>query len=169
MNLAPEKKIDEDMVRYFVWAIWNFFSRTTKIDPEVEVPYLLDSLDHDDYTGVIAVAGSQQGKVYFSLSDDLLTELMDKHYSQGFEGSLDALDAEQDEALRIDTTGEIANVIAGNVRNFLGESFLISTPVVLRQSGERIVPLPQSLSVVFPIRWSTHLCHLVVSFRASAG
>ena len=167
MTLAPEKKIDEDMVRYFVWAIWNFFSRTTNIDPEVEAPYLLTNLPHNDFTGVIAVAGSQHGKVSFTLGNDLLTVLMDDHYAKGFESSLQELDEDEEEKLRVDATGEMANVIAGNVRNFLGENFLISTPVVLRRGGELIDPLSDSVSVVFPIRWQEHLCHLVVSLRGA--
>lgn len=165
MTLAPEKKIDEDMVRYFVWAIWNFFARTTNVDPEVEAPYLLRDLEHNDFTGVIAVAGSQHGKVSFTVGNELLSVLMKDHYAQGFGSDVIDLTPDQDEELRIDTTGEMANVIAGNVRNFLGENFLISTPVVLRHKGEVIAPLDDSVSVVFPIRWQDHLCHLVVSLR----
>lgn len=165
MSNNSESKIDEDMVRYFVWAVWNFFSKTSKIDPEVEAPYLLHNFAHNDYTGVIGVSGSQQGAVYFTMPRALLIDLYENHYAQSLGEALEAANEEDLDLLLSDSAGEMANTVSGNVRNFLGENFLISTPVVFKSGGNPLVIPKNCTGIVLPIKWSDHLCHLIVGLR----
>ncbi len=165
MNTVAERKIDEDMVRYFVWSIWNFFSKTAQIDPEIEAPYLLTSFNHSDYTGVIGVSGSQQGAVYFTMSRDLLLDLYENHYAKSLGETLEAADEQELDILLADSAGEMANTVSGNVRNFLGENFLISTPVVIKSAGNQLSLPEECTGIILPIKWHNHVCHLVVGLR----
>ena len=164
---AEQQRIDEDMVRYFVWAIWNFFSKTSNIDPDVEAPYLLKDFSHNDYTGVIGISGSQQGAVYFTMGRDLLIDLYNNHYAKSLGDFLDEGNREEFDALLADSAGEMANTVSGNVRNFLGGNFLISTPAVFRSPDTPLFLPKENLGIVFPIKWKEHLCHIVVSLKPS--
>lgn len=165
MSNIAERKIDEEMVRYFVWSVWNFFSTTSRVEPQVEAPYLLASFSHNDFTGVIGVSGSQQGSVYITMSRALLAELYQDHYAATLGAELGASDEAELEDLLTDLAGEIANTISGNVRNFLGENFLISTPVVFQNSGTSLSLPPDCPGIVLPIRWESHTCHLIVGLK----
>jgi len=167
MTNATDNRIDEDMVRYFVWAIWNFFSRVTSVDPEVEAPYLLSKLRHNDYTGAIGVSGNQHGAVYFTMGRPLLVDLYKNHYGKSVGDDLEDLEEHELEELLEDSAGEMANTVSGNVRNFLGEDFLISTPIVVKSQGDPLSMPQNSVSIVFPIKWSEHVCHLVVSLKTN--
>ena len=72
--------IDEDTIRFFVWSVWNFFQSSTKVEPVVGTPYLFDSFEHDDYTGIIGVSGNQRGAVYFTMCQELLDSVLVKNY-----------------------------------------------------------------------------------------
>ena len=157
-----ENKIDEDMVRYFIWAIWNFFSTTTGSDPESGTPYLVDELRYHDYTGVIGISGSQKGAVYVTMNADLIEHLLENYHS-----NLEYEDEQDREMIRADMAGEIANTIAGNVRSFLGKGFLISVPVVFRSPGE-IMHLAKGVpGIALPIKWNNFSCVLVVACKTS--
>jgi len=134
MSSVTGKAIDEDMVRSFVWGIGNFFSKTSRDEAEVEAPYLLNNLVHNDFTGVIGVSGDQQGAVYFTVPRALLIDLYGNQYSASLGADFDGLSESEYNELLADSAGEMANTVSGNVRNFLGENFLISTPVVFTPS-----------------------------------
>ena len=158
-----ERRIDEDMVRYFIWAVANYFSITTSIDSDAGTPYLVDKLQYLDYTGVIGVSGNQKGAVYVTLDTDLVEHLLDEYYP-----NLKYTDEEDKEMIRADLTGEITNTIAGNVRNFLGEGFLISVPVVFRSPGETMHLQRGIPGIAFPISWNDYDCVLVVALETSS-
>lgn len=159
-----ERKIDEDMVRYFIWAVANYFTASTSIEPETSPPYLVDKLKYLDYTGVIGVSGNQKGAVYVSLEADLIEHLLDNHFP-----NLSYTDDEDKERMRADLAGELANTIAGNVRNYLGEGFLISVPVVFRSPGETMHLQKGIPGIAFPISWNNFQCVLVVALEVSEG
>jgi len=158
-----ERKIDEDMVRYFIWAVANYFSITTSIHADTGTPYLLDKLQYLDYTGVIGVSGNQKGAVYVSLNTDLTEHLLETYYPD-----LKYSNEEDKEMIRADLTGEITNTIAGNVRNYLGEGFLISVPVVFRSPGETMHLQKGIPGIAFPISWNNFNCVLVVALETSS-
>jgi len=151
--------IDEDTIRFFVWSVWNFFQSSTGVEPEVGTPYLFDSFDHDDYTGIIGVSGSQKGSVYITMEKRLLDDAMIIPYPH--------LDDEEGggitrEELRIDYAGEMANIISGNVRNYLGEQFLISVPVVVTAPGSDVHLTSGVKGIIFPVKWNNSTCHMIL-------
>ena len=154
--------IDEDTARFFVWAVWNFFTTSTNIEAQVGAPFLCEAYDHHDYTGIIGVSGNRKGTLFFTIGRDCMTELIERgcqHIKR------DTLDEETYEELVKDYTGEIANTVSGNVRNYLGEHFLISVPVVMAQPGEKIEPIGDQQGIVFPITWMEHNCSLILCFE----
>ncbi len=157
-----ERKIDEDIVRCFIWAVANYFSSATSIPPEIGTPFLVDSLKYYDYTGVIGISGNQKGAVYVTIEGGLVENLLDNHYS-----GLVYDDEADKEMIRADLAGEIANVISGNVRNFLGKGFLISVPVVFRSPGESIHLQRGIPGIAFPIAWNGFNCLLIVALEMS--
>jgi len=154
--------IDEDTVRFFIWSVWNFFQSTTKIEPVIEPPYLLDEFQHQDYTGIIGVSGSQKGTVNFTVSQDILDEVLVINYPELAEK---LFSEEELEEMRVDYAGEIANIVSGNARNYLGENFLISVPVVVTTPGEQIGLKGGSQGIVFPITWREKKCSLILNLE----
>lgn len=163
MNLLKEKKeFDEENVRTFIWSIWNFFKQTCNEDAEIGAPYLFENFKHSDYTGVIAVSGSEKGAVYWTMGKQMLSEVLSIQFSDIYNQGLD--DAKS-EWMRKDYAGEMANIVAGNARNYLGEQFLISTPVVLDQPESSVVLPERTTGLVLPVLWRKHTCHLILSFE----
>ena len=154
--------VDQDTVRFFVWSVFNFFKSTTEIEPEIGAPYLLDNFKHDDYTGVIGVSGSQKGAVYFTMGKALLDEILRISHPNLFKKEMTE---EFFEEIRMDYSGEMANVVSGNVRNYLGEQFLISIPVVVKALNSPMRIQGDVQGIVFPIQWSGHKCHLVLGLK----
>ncbi|MGJ8673465.1 chemotaxis protein CheX [Rubritalea sp.] len=160
----PHGGIDEDTIRFFVWSVWNFFQASTHQEPEVGTPYLFDKFEHDDYTGIIGVSGSQKGAVYFTMCREMLDSVLKINYPElEDENPTD----EQLEEMRADYAGEMTNIVSGNVRNYLGEQFLISVPVVVTAKGSDLHMQQSTHGIVFPVNWSGYRCHLILSLEAN--
>lgn len=154
--------IDEDTIRFFVWSVWNFFQASTHQEPEVGTPYLFDKFEHDDYTGIIGVSGSQKGAVYFTMCREMLDAVLKVNYPEIMD---EKPSAEQLEEMRVDYAGEMTNIVSGNVRNYLGEQFLISVPVVVTAKGTDLRMQQATHGIVFPVNWSGYRCHLILSLE----
>jgi len=152
--------IDQDTVRFFIWSVKKFFNVTTGIEAEVGAPYLLDNINYSSYAGVIGVSGSQRGAVYFNIEQKFLDEVLVVTYPE-LKDRQD-MSPEMMEDMRIDYTGEIANIISGNVRNYMGENFLISVPVVITSPGEAMKLPDVKQKIIFPINWEGHQCYLIL-------
>ncbi|WP_018970173.1 chemotaxis protein CheX [Rubritalea marina] len=157
--------IDEDTIRFFVWSVWNFFQSSTGIEPEVGTPYLFDSFDHDDYTGIIGVSGNQRGAVYFTMCRELLDSIISKNFP---ELEKEECSEEQYEEMRNDYAGEMTNIVSGNVRNYLGEQFLISVPVVVTAKDTAMRMTQSTHGIIFPVTWNGFRCHLILSLENNA-
>ena len=166
MDLLIDKKgFDEDNARFFIWSIWNFFKQSCNEEAEIGAPYLFDSFAHSDYTGVIAVSGSEKGALYWTMSKDLLSDVL----TTQFEGIYnEETEEDKGENMRQDYAGEMANIIAGNVRNYLGEHFLISTPVVIASPDSPIMLPDRTTGLVLPVVWRNHTCHLILSLETGS-
>lgn len=163
MQQNVEKEIfDEDTVRFFIWSVWNFFQQSTGEEAEVGTPYLFDEFEHEDYTGIIGVSGNQKGAVYFTMCRQLLNEVLSTQYPDNFD--MDRAEEEL-ETMRMDYAGEMANIVSGNVRNYLGEHFLISVPVVVTAPKTSITIPKRTSGLVFPVNWRGLRCHLVLSLE----
>ena len=164
MSADPNQIIDredlgEDTVRFFVWSVWSFFKNTSGIDPEIGTPYLFDGFKHSDYTGIIGVSGSQKGAVYVTMEKDLLEKAISYPYPDVVSGNFSENDMEE---MRIDYTGEIANIISGNARNYLGGQFLISVPVVITAPDTQMHIDNGSKGIIFPVHWNDSCCYIVL-------
>jgi len=155
---------DEDTVRFFIWSVWNFFKQSTDDEAEVGTPYLFDDFEHEDYTGIIGVSGNQKGAVYFTMCRQLLDEVLSTQYPEIYS---EDKSEEELELMRLDYSGEMANIVSGNVRNYLGEHFLISVPVVVTAPRTRITIPKRTAGLVFPVNWRGFRCHLVLSLEAN--
>jgi len=118
------KDIDEDVLRSFIWAVHNFFTISTKKEPEIEVPFLYEGMYHLDYTGAIGVSGNHKGAIYLTLGEDIVDRLFTNHQKRYFSNQETSVEELKEQ--KLDYTGEIINIISGNVRNYLGENFLNS-------------------------------------------
>ena len=158
----PHPLLDEDTIRFFVWSVWNFFTKSTHVEPENGTPYLFDKFENSDYTGIIGVSGVQKGVVYFTMPKGFIDALLEK---QGNGQILDGLTEEQIEETRVDFAGEITNMITGNVRNYLGEHFRISVPIVLSEPRTGIELAEESHGIVFPVQWNGFHCYLILNLE----
>jgi len=161
-NSLKIDQVDEDTIRFFIWSVWNFFNVTTEIPPEIGTPYLFNDFEHNDYTGIIGVSGNQKGAVHLTMSKEMVNEILSIRHSFIFDGGRDedAIDA-----LRADCLGEAANIISGNVRNYLGEQFLISTPVIVTAKGTPMRVYKGIEGIVFPVKWNNLSCDIVLCLK----
>jgi len=163
--LIEKKGFNEDNARFFIWSVWNFFKQACDEDAEIGAPYLSEDFHHSDYTGVISVSGSEKGAVFWTMSEDFLSNVLHTQFGGTYS---DETTEDRAELIRRDYAGEMANIVAGNVRNYLGENFLISTPAVIKSPGESIV-LPQNATgFVLPVMWRNFTCHLILGLEMVA-
>ncbi|MCB1906448.1 MAG: chemotaxis protein CheX [Rhodocyclaceae bacterium] len=146
--------MDEQQLRIFVAIIQHYFAQETGRPAEVGSPYLCDPLQLPvhDFTGVIGISGNRKGCVYFSSPREILREMLLRA------GETDVCDENL-----ADLAGEIANTISGNARREFGHEFLISVPVVVHGSDQRISVPKDVRAYVIPFRWHKIDASLVVS------
>jgi len=159
-----DQLIDEDTVRFFIWSASNFFKTTTNIEPEIGAPYLFDDFLHNDYTGIIGVSGSQKGAVYLTMGKKLLDEVLQITHPELVGESEESM-----QEMRMDYSGEMANIVSGNVRNYLGEQFLISVPVVVMVPNTVMKIQGEAKAIVFPINWGDNQCHMVLDLERNTS
>lgn len=144
----------EDIVRFFIWGIWRYYNTITREEPVVETPYLYNGTDDFlSHNGLIGISGSLKGAVIFSISPGQLKELA-AYYQESEPANPQFL---------LDLTGEISNTISGNVRQFLGENFIISTPKTSNKHAVSDLGFTSDMTFVFPITWRSHRSFLLVS------
>ena len=158
-QIIEREDLGEDTVRFFVWSVWSFFKNTSGADPEIGTPYLFDKFKHSDYTGVIGVSGSQKGAVYVTMEKGLLEKAIAFQYPDVINGNFNDADLEE---MRVDYAGEIANIISGNARNYLGRQFLISVPVVVTAPDTQMHIDNCTKGIIFPVHWNNTSCHIIL-------
>jgi chemotaxis protein CheX len=124
----------EQYIQPFINVCINVFKEFLGCDLVVERPYFIDSNSVDDWdiSAVIGLTGEARGAVVISMKQELALRLTDtltqsKHYS---------LDEEVADAI-----GEIINIIAGNAKKGLEESFrlVISLPTIIEGKKHSIM------------------------------
>ncbi len=146
---------DKDL-KVFVDGVTHYFSQMSDSPATVETPYLQENnaTFTSEYTGIIGISGRKKGCVYFTTPGKLLRHLLlniGEH-----DTSHDAL---------CDIVGEVANTLAGNARGYFGPEFMISVPVVLDGSPDRIKLPPDVRSFVIPVTWRTYESAVVISLE----
>lgn len=143
----------------FIEGVKRYFTHLDKSADELDfgVPYLIKNSEPlgKDYTGVIAVSGSNSGYVFFSAGRSMLSKIL-----------LNLGEPILHTDLMRDLVGEVANTIAGNARKSLGEEFHISPPKVLLGNIDTAMLASKRRSYVLPIRWKSNGAQLIISLEA---
>lgn len=126
----------------------NFYSNTPFIIQKEEGVgrYILE------FTAAITISGGYDGAVYVTLPRGMLEELVKEILGE----------CSGDEEL-VDMSGELVNTITGNLREKLGDEFVISVPMVIR--GQNVhIDLPKLASPIFmiPCRWRVYDFYICV-------
>lgn len=144
----------EETCATFINTVNNYFTKLTDNPSETGVPYLKEQYSTvlKDYTGMIGVSGNKRGFFYITSDKGLYEELI-----QEFVG----LDDPTNEDI-LDMSGELSNVVAGNLRETYGSEFMISIPIVFEGKPDNF-KFPGDLPVyVIPINWKNHQADVVV-------
>ncbi|MFY0685668.1 MAG: chemotaxis protein CheX [Cyclobacteriaceae bacterium] len=152
MNINREEF--EEACGVFIESVSTYFDHSTKQPADTGVPYLKDQANVPllEYTGAIAISGSNKGFIYISGERTLFKELISKVV--GF-------DDPTDEDI-LDMAGEVSNVVAGNLRETYGEHFMISVPTVFEGKPKRLKFQDKVNPYVIPINWKrTRACIVV--------
>lgn len=145
-------------ITYFLSVINDYFITISNTKPETGVPFLKedDKSIIQDMTGIIGISGLRKGAVFFTASKEMLLDL----YKEIF-----GVNENPDNIILADLVGEISNTISGNLRDFYGEHFLISVPIVcIGKETEIRIKIPKPVFVI-PIKWKNHTSYLVAGLE----
>ncbi len=152
--------LEHKYMEVFVDGLTRYFKHldeareTSSPSLQIGSPFLIDEASTRglDYTGVISISGENKGHVFFSANSSLLKIILLAY------GAKDLTTSKHR-----DVVGEVANTIAGNAREHLGNHFNISTPSVVEGpiSPEKYKLSPRCF--VLPFRWKSNQAELIVS------
>jgi chemotaxis protein CheX len=156
----------EKYIQPFVDVCQSVFKDFIGHDLVADRPYFVDKNEpHDwDISAVIGLTGEARGAVVISMKESLALRLTGiltetKHSS---------LDEEV-----VDAIGEIINIIAGNAKRGLEESFrlVISLPTIVRGAGHAIMwPNEQARVICIPFKiFEAETFCLSVAIESSGG
>jgi chemotaxis protein CheX len=146
----------ENELKPIIKIVTEYFLNITGVPAVMGLPYIKRGDDPVfDYTGVIGISGSRRGGVYYTAGRELLAEF----------GKVMLGEADLDDAVLGDMVGEMANTIAGNMREIFGASFLISIPIILSGKIDAINMRLKPPVFVIPIKWKDHTSHLAVGLE----
>ena len=134
----------------FIKVCKNVFSEFVNLKLEAKLPYFMekDAVTEWDISAIIGLTGEARGAVVISMKDELAIKLTAILTGK----SQNVLYADV-----VDAVGEIINIIAGNVKQELEESFrlVISLPTIVKgkehsinwpEGQARVICIPFSLS-----------------------
>jgi chemotaxis protein CheX len=146
---------DKDL-KIFIDSALNYFKETTQKEAVAGIPYVKGKDPVVlDFTGIIGISGKQKGCIYLTAPEKMLRDLGDiilgvaNHEHQDLK----------------DLIGEIANTIAGNVRNVYGSSFLISVPAVVLGIPTDIIFPEEIPTFIVPFKWQEYRTYLAVGLE----
>ncbi|MDR2102648.1 MAG: chemotaxis protein CheX [Treponema sp.] len=126
----------EKYIQPFIEVCRNVFKEFIQCDLTAERPYFSekDALNEWDISSVIGLTGEARGAVVISMKKELAIRLTDQITGTAH--------AQLDDEV-VDAIGEIVNIIAGNVKKNLEETFrlVISLPTIV-QGKEHTIKWP---------------------------
>lgn len=145
--------MNETQIQVFVDGVLHFFKQLNIEHIEVGTPYLMDNQNATsfDLTGVIGISGAQKGCVYFSSPTILLKHLL-----------LTMGENDTSEHNLLDLVGEVANTVSGNARRTFGSDFMISVPLSINGTPDKMHLPASTRSYVIPIYWKAYSAVVVV-------
>jgi chemotaxis protein CheX len=146
----------EQEVKYFIDVVVNYFRDISGEPSEMGIPYIKEKETVLlDYTGLIGISGAKKGAIYLTSSKEMLSEITS--ILLGYDNP--------EEELVVDMAGEIANTIAGNVRENFGASFMISVPIILKGCPDDVIIRMVPPIFIIPIKWRKHSAFLAVGLE----
>ena len=137
-------------IQPFIKVCKNVFHEFLGLQLEAKLPYFMDREEKVewDVSGIIGLTGEARGAVVISMREDLairLTSILTGTEHKGLDADV------------VDAVGEIINIIAGNSKQELEESFklIISLPTIVKgkehcinwPSGQaRVICIPFTIS-----------------------
>lgn len=153
MNTSTEKF--EKTVNVFVNSLENYYSHLTNISPQIKAPFVKnrEELMLKECTGVIGISGIKKGFIYISSSLEMFEDLIRRYVGISTPKESDMLDM----------AGEMANVVAGSVKETYGEDFMISVPMVFKGKPNTL-RFPDDVPIyVIPLTWNDFEAYMVVA------
>lgn len=148
--------MNEKEIMAFIKVITDYFRNVTGIDAKMGIPYVKDSATEAlEFTAVIGISGLRRGGIYYTAGRPLLEQIAAHILGEG----------EYDDAAVYDLVGEMTNVIAGNLRESFGSSFLISVPIIMKGKLEDITVKLKPPVFIIPIEWNGHRSHLAIGLE----
>lgn len=139
----------------FINVITAYFEQVSGEPARMGVPYVRISNDQDlSFTGIIAVSGCRRGGIYFTSGLSMLSEL-----------AVELLGEPVPEQELGDLAGEVTNTISGNLRKTFGSDYMISVPVIIRDSMESIRHHLTHPVIMIPIEWRKNRALLAIGFE----
>lgn len=139
-------------IQPFIKVCTNVFKEFLNQNLEARLPYFIekDAVTEWDVSAVIGLTGEAKGAVVISMKENLAIKLTSILTGQEHKG----LDADV-----VDAVGEIVNIIAGNAKQELEETFrlVISLPTIIKgkehtiswaEGQARIICIPFSIAGV---------------------
>jgi len=113
-------------IQPFIKTCNSVFHDFVHLEPEAKMPYFLekDSTEDWDISGVIGLTGEARGAVVISMKDNLAMKLAGILTGKVHQVLYDDV---------VDAVGELINIIAGNVKQELEDTFrlVISLPTIV--------------------------------------
>ncbi|MDR2079638.1 MAG: chemotaxis protein CheX [Treponema sp.] len=156
----------EQYIQPFIDVCKNVFKEFVGADLVVERPYFSDkeAVNQWDISAVIGLTGEAKGAVVVSMRKTLAIALTDM-LTGAKHGEID------DEV--VDAIGEIVNIIAGNAKKGLEESFrlVISLPTIVQGQGHSVKwPSAQARIICIPFNiFTDETFTLSVAIESSKG
>jgi chemotaxis protein CheX len=152
--------IKEAEIRVFIDAVDRYFLRLTAEKASIRGAYLDDrdtAPANFGFTGLISISGGFRGHIYISAPRAMIRHvLVAMHESDHSDENL------------LDSVGELANTIAGNAREYFGETMEISVPIAILGMPEAIRSPVRARPYVVTIEWKGYSASLVVDIERKA-
>ena len=144
------KEVD---LHFFIDSTLNYFEAVATEQAYADIPYIKDEKPVVlEYTGIVGITGTKKGCIYLTTHGEMLAELAKQILGIAEVSNEDIKDL----------VGEIANTIAGNVREAYGSDFMVSVPVII-EGKTKDLKLPEEIyTYVIPLNWGDHRSFLVV-------
>ncbi len=148
--------MNENEIKAFIKVLTDYFLNVTGKPAVMGVPYVkVSTTEIYDYTAIIGISGMRKGGIYFTANRQLI---------EGIGAHILGDEVFDDDAV-YDLVGEMTNVIAGNLRESFGSTFLISVPIVMKGRIEDIQLKLKPPVFIIPIEWDGHRSHLAIGLE----
>lgn len=150
--------MEEEILRIFAASAARYFTEAVHAPASLGTPYLgdIDATENIcEFSAVIGITGNRRGNVYLTAPRALLEKLLRQ-----------IGEATPDDRLCADLVGEMANTIAGNVREQLGAGFMISVPVSFTGQPSKVHFSRTAACYVLPILWGEQRAYLWIALQA---